>query len=564
MSTYNSPVDVQAATLVRSSNINDLDAATANAFALLPDETLLKQGKVMYAVDTGTANTYLAELPVSPASYADGLALTFKAVNANSGACTINVNSMGVKSIAREDGTALVTGDIVAGQMCTVRYSTTSGKFQLEGTNASASATAAAASAATATSQASAASASASTASTQASNASSSASSASTSASMAANYVTVGTSSSSVAIATGSKSFTATTGKAWGAGQFLSLSSAANSANYMHGTVTSYNSGTGALVMNILNIGGSGTLADWNIAIAGTQGPTGIGISPQAVGFTVSGGTTSKTLIVANDANVSGTNTGDQTPASLGLVIGTNVQAYDADLTTWAGVTPGTGVAAALAVAVGSAGAPVLFNGAGGTPSSMTGTNISGTASGLTAGVATVANGIKSATTTVAVSSATAPTAGQVLTATASTSATWQTPAGGSIVRSARTSNTILASADRETLIDITSGTFSQTFTAAATLGSGWYCYIRNSGTGDITLDPNSAELIDGLSSYVMYGGETRLVQCTGTAFVSVVLSPFFKSFTNADFLIVSGHKRLLLATILCKFINRGCLYPKF
>lgn len=48
----------------------------------------------------------------------------------------------------------------------------------------------------------------------------------------------------------------------------------------------------------------------------------------------------------------------------------------------------GTGVATALAVNVGSAGAPVLFNGAGGTPSSLTGTNITGTAAGLTAGVA--------------------------------------------------------------------------------------------------------------------------------------------------------------------------------
>ena len=134
MSTYNSPVDVVPATLVRSSNINDVDAATANAFALLPDETLLKQGKVTYAVDTGTANTYLAALPVSPIGYVDGLALTFKAGNANTGACTINVNALGVVSIAREDGAALVTGDIVAGQMCTVRYSTTSGKFQLGGT----------------------------------------------------------------------------------------------------------------------------------------------------------------------------------------------------------------------------------------------------------------------------------------------------------------------------------------------------------------------------------------------------------------------------------------------
>lgn len=41
-------------------------------------------------------------------------------------------------------------------------------------------------------------------------------------------------------------------------------------------------------------------------------------------------------------------------------------------------LTPGTGVATALAVNVGSAGAPVLFNGAGGTPSSLTLTNATG------------------------------------------------------------------------------------------------------------------------------------------------------------------------------------------
>ncbi len=52
-----------------------------------------------------------------------------------------------------------------------------------------------------------------------------------------------------------------------------------------------------------------------------------------------------------------------------------------------------TGVWTALAINVGSAGAPVLFNWAGGTPSSMTATNLTGTASGLTAGnVTTNAN----------------------------------------------------------------------------------------------------------------------------------------------------------------------------
>jgi hypothetical protein len=57
-------------------------------------------------------------------------------------------------------------------------------------------------------------------------------------------------------------------------------------------------------------------------------------------------------------------------------------------LTSIALVTPGTGVNTALAINVGSAGAFLTFNGAGGTPSSMVGTNITGTAAGLTAGAA--------------------------------------------------------------------------------------------------------------------------------------------------------------------------------
>jgi hypothetical protein len=91
----------------------------------------------------------------------------------------------------------------------------------------------------------------------------------------------------------------------------------------------------------------------------------------------------------------------------------------------------GTGVATALGVNVGSAGAFVTHGGDLGTPSSGTATNLTGTASGLTAGEATAALGLKTATTTVSVSGATAPTSGQVLTATSGTAATWQTPSGG-------------------------------------------------------------------------------------------------------------------------------------
>ena len=70
---------------------------------------------------------------------------------------------------------------------------------------------------------------------------------------------------------------------------------------------------------------------------------------------------------------------------------------------------------------------PTLVTPALGTPSALVGTNITGTATGLTSGIT---NALKSATTTVDVSAATAPSSGQVLTATSSTAATWQTPSG--------------------------------------------------------------------------------------------------------------------------------------
>lgn len=107
-------------------------------------------------------------------------------------------------------------------------------------------------------------------------------------------------------------------------------------------------------------------------------------------------------------------------------------------------------------------------------------------------------------------------------------------PLGSSMLRSDRTSNTALGTADKGKLIDITSGTFSQTFDAVGTLGDGWYCYLRNSGTGDITLDPNASETIDGLTSFVMYPGECRLVQCDGVALRSVVLNAFYRKFTSS------------------------------
>lgn len=124
-------------------------------------------------------------------------------------------------------------------------------------------------------------------------------------------------------------------------------------------------------------------------------------------------------------------------------------------------------------------------------------------------------------------------TAGNVLTSTGSAWASSALPSGSSLKRSARTSNTILGTADQGYWIDVTSGTFSQTFDAAATLGNGWWCYYGNSGTGAVTLDPNGSETIDGLTSFVVYPNEIRAIQCTGTAFNSFVVNAFDVTFTS-------------------------------
>ena len=94
------------------------------------------------------------------------------------------------------------------------------------------------------------------------------------------------------------------------------------------------------------------------------------------------------------------------------------------------------------------------------------------------------------------------------------------------------TSADTLIAGDQGKLINC-SGTFTLSVTAAATLGNGWWCYVRNNGAGDITLDPNSAETIDGLANFVLYPGAVRLVLCDGTALYSVPLVGGTKTFTT-------------------------------
>lgn len=84
---------------------------------------------------------------------------------------------------------------------------------------------------------------------------------------------TQGASATSLAIGTGSKNFTIQTGK--GFLPAMPVRVAYDASNYMDGTVTSYDSGTGAMVVSVSSIAGAGTYTSWTISIVGKSGADG-------------------------------------------------------------------------------------------------------------------------------------------------------------------------------------------------------------------------------------------------------------------------------------------------
>lgn len=91
-------------------------------------------GGAQYMLDTGAADAYVLN-PVSPKeappSYFDGFTVTFVPGNVNTGASTVNVNSIGAKSITMPDGTALSAG--IISESTTIRYSASNDRFEIIG-----------------------------------------------------------------------------------------------------------------------------------------------------------------------------------------------------------------------------------------------------------------------------------------------------------------------------------------------------------------------------------------------------------------------------------------------
>lgn len=90
-----------------------------------------QSGAVNYAVDAGTANNVLISMTPTLLAYKEGMPLWVKIATSNTGAATINVNSVGGRNIVRRGGGALVAGDLQGGYFALLVYNSTHNNFEL-------------------------------------------------------------------------------------------------------------------------------------------------------------------------------------------------------------------------------------------------------------------------------------------------------------------------------------------------------------------------------------------------------------------------------------------------
>lgn len=92
----------------------------------------------------GTANAHTATKLAgiqAPPDYFDGMIIRFRPTNANTAAATVNVDTLGVKSIVKENGNILSANDIATTRDCICRYDNGAGNFKLMNYTAQESAT---------------------------------------------------------------------------------------------------------------------------------------------------------------------------------------------------------------------------------------------------------------------------------------------------------------------------------------------------------------------------------------------------------------------------------------
>ena len=119
-------------------------------------------------------------------------------------------------------------------------------------------------------------------------------------------------------------------------------------------------------------------------------------------------------------------------------------------------------------------------------------------------------------------------TNGQVLTTDGSGAVSFADAGGGGasteISILAKTASYTVVAGDAGKIISFSGGAYTATLTAAATLGSGFFCYIENNAatsqaTHTVTIDGNGSETIDGRTTFIVRQGERVQLVCDGSNF---------------------------------------------
>jgi len=110
----------------RHTNVDDAAARTDYARADQVQDCALSTLSSVSGADTITATA-----PLSMTAYVAGQEFSFVSAGANTGAVTLNINSIGAKDVTKRGTTALDAGDIPSGAVVVVQYDGT--RFQLTG-----------------------------------------------------------------------------------------------------------------------------------------------------------------------------------------------------------------------------------------------------------------------------------------------------------------------------------------------------------------------------------------------------------------------------------------------
>lgn len=99
-----------------------LTVQTSVDTALIPTKPVVQSGMMLFIADNGSTDDYIASANPALTAYTTGMVLFFRPNTTNVGTATLNVDSLGAKTIRTSSGATLANGDLTAGRLYGLWY----------------------------------------------------------------------------------------------------------------------------------------------------------------------------------------------------------------------------------------------------------------------------------------------------------------------------------------------------------------------------------------------------------------------------------------------------------